>query len=139
VKQLVWLLALSVWLRPASIGDGEAHIVGDGGGGLTSFQLVLDSGVPVFRHSNPLGEWDELMRASAPLLPGTWQHLVVSYEPGAGQLTVDGSVLASTDLVHPIPGSYNTVAAGAITKLDPCCSYYHQYRGDFDELAIFGR
>ena len=132
-------IAVSVWLRPASISPGEAHIVGDGAGGISSFQLVLDSGYPVFRLSNPLGEWDELLRASAPLVPGAWQHLTLTYEPGAGKLAVDGQALATTDTFHPIEGSYNIVAAGAITNLNPCCSYYHQYLGDLDELAVFGR
>jgi hypothetical protein len=130
---------VSVWIRPASISNGEAHIVGDGGGGLASFQLILDSGYPVFRLSNPNGQWDELMRASAPVVAGAWQHVALTYEPGSGSIAVDGQVLATTDLFHPIQGSYNTIAAGAITNVFPCCSYYHQYLGDLDELALFGR
>jgi len=131
-------LAVSVWLRPASIDAGLAHIVGDGGGGLSSFQLVLEGGVPSLHLSDDFGQWHEMLRSDAPLVAGIWQHIVVRYEPGASSgLFVDGTEGATTDVVRSVPGSYNRLVVGALNDLDT--GFYHQYLGDLDELAIFAR
>src|SRR5690349_4574176 len=42
-------IAVGLWVRPSSLVPGQAHLVGDGPWGITSFQLFLDAGVPVLR------------------------------------------------------------------------------------------
>jgi hypothetical protein len=132
-------VAVGVWVRPSSIGAAEAHLVGDGGLGLASFQLVLDAGHPVFLLSDRGGAMSELLRSSTPLVAGIWQYVSVSYEPGLGSLSVDGNEVATTDIIWPIAGSYNVIAVGGIINASPCCDYHHQFDGDIDEVAIFAR
>jgi hypothetical protein len=130
-------IAVGVWVRPTSIGAAEAHLVGDGGLGVSSFQLVLDAGYPVFRLSDAEGVWHELLRSSRPLVAGVWQFVSVSYEPGLGSLSVDGNEADTTDIVLPIAGSYNIIGVGGIINASPCCDYHHEFDGDLDEVAIF--
>lgn len=131
-------IAIGLWVRPSSLVEGEAHLVGDGGGGVTSFQLVLEDGVPVFRLADSNYQWRDLMRANDALELGAWQYVQAAYNLDAGSLYVDGREVATTSLVYSIEGSYNTLAVGAITDTDgECCMLEHGFLGDLDEIAIY--
>lgn len=135
-------VAAELWLRPTSIQAGEAHLVGDGGGGLASFQLVLEDGVPVFRLSDRnSGEWREILRSSRPLRAGVWQHVRAAYEVdvGRGQLLVDGVEVARTTRILPVEPSFNTLYVGAIMESSPCCSIGRQLLADLDEIVVWGK
>jgi hypothetical protein len=134
-------VAVGAWLRPASISEGEAHVVGDGGGGVASFQVVLDGGYPVFRlSSETTGTWTEILRATTPLEPNVWQYLQLAYDGSSSRFFLDGAEIGSGDIIYAVPGSYNPIAVGAVVDvMSQTFSYHHQYLGDLDELVLFGR
>jgi hypothetical protein len=129
-------IAVGIWVRPSSTEAGEAHLVGDGGGGVATFQLVLVQGIPTFRISTR-GGWRDLLRAAEPLEPNEWHYLQATYDLEAGSLFIDGSEAAQATIAYPMEGSYNTIYAGAIRSTTPCCSFAHRFRGNLDEIAIY--
>lgn len=133
-------VAAELWLRPTSLQPGEVHLLGDGGGGLASFQLVLVEGIPVFRlMDRASGEWRDIIRSPQPVRAGIWQHLRAVYEvdAGRGQLFVDSVEVGRTTRILPVEPSFNTLYVGAIMETSPCCSIGRQLLADVDEIVIW--
>lgn len=132
-------IAVGLWVRPTSLVSGEAHLVGDGPWGVTSFQLFLDDGVPVLRIADSNYAWHDLLRASDPLELDAWQYIQVAYNSDTAELFIDGREIATSNLVYTIQGSYNLLYVGATATidLDPCCPYERSFVGDLDEIAIY--
>jgi hypothetical protein len=131
-------IAVGLWVRPAALVEGEVHLVGDGGGGITSFQLVLEDGVPVFRLADANNQWNDLLRATDALEHDDRHYVQVVYDVGAGSMFIDGDEVATTRLVYPIQGSHNIVYVGARTSFDdPDYALGYGFVGDLDEIAIY--
>lgn len=130
-------IAVGLWVRPTSVVSGEAHLVGDGPLGVTSFQLFLDDGVPVLRLADANYQWHDLLRASDPLEVDVWQYVQVAYNLDSAQLFVDGREVSTSNLIYTIQGSYNLLFIGATAAIDPCCPFERSFVGDLDEIAIY--
>jgi hypothetical protein len=135
-------IAVELWLRPTSIQRGRVHLIGDGGGGLASFQLTLEDGFPAFRfEDSTTGNWRELLRSPVSVRAGAWQHVRAVYDgdTGNGKLFIDGIEVSRTNRIVQVQGSYNRIYVGAVLSIDPCCSLTNQLAGDIDEIAIWRR
>jgi len=130
-------IAVGLWVRPTSQVSGEAHLVGDGPWGVTSFQLFLDDGVPVLRLADDNAGWNDLLRASDPLELDVWQYVQIAYDLDTAQLFVDGREVATSSLIYSIPGSYNLLYVGATAALEPGQPFERSFVGDLDEIAIY--
>jgi hypothetical protein len=134
-------IAVELWLRPSSISTGEAHLIGDGGGGLASFQLVLVTGVPVFRVSGEYSGWSDLVRSTVAVQSGQWQHLRAVYDAFSGDagMYVNGTELANANRILTVPVSLNRIYVGAVVSVATCCPIINEFVGDLDELAVWGK
>ncbi len=134
-------IAVELWLRPTSISTGEAHLIGDGGGGLASFQLVLVAGMPVFRVSGEYSGWFDLVRSTVAVQVGQWQHLRAVYDAFSGdsRIFIDGTEVARANRILTVPSSMNRIYVGAVISIATCCPLINEFVGDLDELVVWGK
>lgn len=133
-------IGVNLWVRPNVVQDGTVHLLGDGGGGLASFQLVLDDSFLVFRLSDSdTGQWHELLRSPYPLPAGAWHEVGATYDGNLGRLMIDREVVDENERIMPIEGSYNIVYVGAVMDISDCCSIVNELVGDVDEITIWRR
>jgi hypothetical protein len=132
-------IAAELWFRAAERQEGEAHLLGDGGGGLASFQLVLVDGFPVFRLVDQNNGFRDVATSGVAIEPGEWHHLRGRYDGDKAELLLDGVLVGGSSRIFPVEGSHNIITVGARDDLSPCCSTAYEFIGDVDEVAIWAK
>lgn len=110
-------LTLSTWIKPAALQDNA--ILLSRGEGATSFQLLLNQGVPVIK----LGT--KTSAAAAPVTAGAWSHLALVADGGKLQLFLNGAPYATLD--GGLPALATPITLGAETS---------GFAGEIDELTV---
>ncbi|GAA5132190.1 DUF2341 domain-containing protein [Luteolibacter yonseiensis] len=110
-------LTLSTWIKPAALQDNAVLL--SRGEGASSFQLLLNQGVPVIR----LGT--QASAAGAPVAANTWSHLALVADGAKLQLFVNGAPYAT--LAAGLPALAAPITLGAENS---------GFAGEVDEFTL---
>lgn len=99
----------SAWVRPSAAENGGLMTFGAPGQGI---ELRLDAGTPVLRVAG------SNLRASAPLKPGIWQHVVVSVVGGQGSIQIDAVEVGRGAIALPEVSGPIAIGEGLRGELD---------------------
>ncbi|MES2475620.1 MAG: DUF2341 domain-containing protein [Verrucomicrobiota bacterium] len=110
-------LTLAVWVKPATL--EENTVILSRGEGPSTFQILLDQGVPVIKLGNSQSQ------AAAPVMANSWSHLVLVADGQSLKLFLNGEPYAT--LEASLPALETPILLGASEN---------SFTGEFDELSI---
>jgi biopolymer transport protein ExbB len=110
-------LTLSTWIKPIALQENAVLL--SRGEGATSFQIVLNQGIPTIK-LGPLTS-----PAAAPTTPNTWCHLAMVTDGKNIQLFLNGELYST--LTGSLPASTTAISLGAAAS---------GFSGEIDEFTL---
>jgi hypothetical protein len=126
-------ISIGAWIKADSMPSGTvSHIVGNGPGGTETFRLQLNSDKVEFL-LNDGQHYSTIITSTQHLAPGTWYHLMLTYDGTTAKLYINGSLDASVVISFHLNPVWNTMYVGANSEQVGTYSFH----GLIDELRFY--